>query len=53
MDFDLKCKCGNTTASDGFVPCDTKGNEIEPTAENNWNGLYVCQRCGEIHNINK
>lgn len=51
MSKDLECKCGNTTASDGFVPCDDKGNEIEPTVDSNWDGKYVCQRCGAIHTI--
>jgi len=40
------CICGNAPASDGFYPCDDKGNEIEPTAA--WNGIYVCLRCGRI-----
>ena len=51
MSKDLECKCGNNTASDGFVPCDDKGNEIEPTVDSNWDGKYVCQRCGAIHTI--
>lgn len=45
--FELTCTCGNTTHTDGFYPCDKNGNEIEPTKE--WNGLYVCGRCGKIH----
>ena len=51
MNKDLVCKCGNNTASDGFVPCDENGKEIEPTTDSTWNGLYVCQSCGEIHKI--
>lgn len=46
---DLVCNCGNTTASDGFVPCDKEGNEIEPTLDSDWNGEYVCLSCGKIH----
>jgi len=51
MSKDLVCKCGNTTASDGFQPCDKNGNVIEPTVDSDWNGLYVCSKCGEIHSI--
>lgn len=51
MKKDLVCKCGNNTASAGFVPCDGNGIEIEPTADSNWNGQYLCQRCGEIHTL--
>jgi hypothetical protein len=40
------CICGNTPSSDGFYPCDEKGNEMEPVA--GWNDLYVCARCGRI-----
>jgi hypothetical protein len=40
------CVCGNELGSDGFYPCDSHGNEIEPTA--GWAGLYVCFRCGRI-----
>lgn len=49
---ELSCECGNKTYTDGFFPCDEFGIQIEPTEENNWNGLYVCSRCGKIHNIN-
>ena len=49
--LDLTCTCGNTTATDGFYPCDENGNEIEPTIDNNWNGKYVCSRCGKIHTL--
>lgn len=49
MEKDLVCKCGNNTASDGFVPCDDAGKEIEPTINSDWKGQYVCQRCGKIH----
>lgn len=43
------CVCGNTPDSDGFFSCDTNGNEMEPTLESSWNGLYVCARCGQLH----
>lgn len=49
---DLSCECGNKTYIDGFFPCDEFGIQIIPTKENNWNGLYVCSRCGKIHDIN-
>ncbi len=42
------CICGNMPASDGFYPCDDKGNEMEPSIGSGWNGLYVCDRCGRI-----
>jgi hypothetical protein len=44
------CLCGNTPDADGFYPCDPTGAEIEPTAENAWNGLYICNGCGRIIN---
>jgi hypothetical protein len=40
------CLCGNDPTSDGFYPCDEKGNEIETGRD--WNKLYVCARCGRI-----
>lgn len=43
---DYVCKCGNTSASDGFYPCNSSGREIEP--DENWQGLYVCARCGGL-----
>ena len=42
------CICGNTPSGDGFFPCDEKGNEMEPNIGSNWNGLYVCARCGRV-----
>jgi len=42
------CVCGNTPTADGFQPCDKAGNEMEPTIGSDWNGLYVCDRCGRI-----
>jgi hypothetical protein len=42
------CICGNTPDSDGFYTCDEAGDEIEPTADSDWNGLYVCANCGRI-----
>lgn len=44
------CLCGNTPDSDGFRTCDAAGNEIEPTWDSNWAGLYVCAGCGRIIN---
>jgi hypothetical protein len=43
------CDCGNTPDSDGFFPCDEAGRIIEPTADSDWDGLYVCERCGQLH----
>jgi hypothetical protein len=42
------CICGNTPVDDGFYPCDERGNEMEPIAGSNWDGLYVCNLCGRI-----
>lgn len=42
------CICGNTPESDGFYPCNTDGNEMEPTIGSDWDGLYVCLNCGRI-----
>jgi hypothetical protein len=36
------CICGNVPSGDGFFPCNKDGNEIEPTEESGWDGLYVC-----------
>jgi hypothetical protein len=46
---DWVCVCGNTPDSDGFFPCDEQGEFIEPTLDSDWNGLYVCDRCGQLH----
>lgn len=43
----LTCVCGNRTYSDGFYPCDKNGEQTEPDEE--WEGLYVCDRCGKIY----
>jgi len=40
------CICGNRPDTDGFYPCDRKGNEMEPVQ--GWEDLYVCARCGRI-----
>ena len=42
------CVCGNRPDSDGFDTCDDKGSEMEPRIGSNWDGLYVCRRCGRI-----
>ena len=41
------CQCGNMPHTDGFFPCDSSGNEVEPES-GNWTDLYVCARCGRI-----
>lgn len=48
---DITCPCGNTPESDGFYACDGDGNEMEPTLNSDWEDLYVCGRCGQIHRI--
>ncbi len=45
----LICECGNEPEADGFFPCDSQGNEIEPLITSEWNGLYVCARCQNLH----
>jgi len=41
------CICGNRPDSDGFYPCNSNGDEVEPV-EGIWDDLYVCARCGRI-----
>lgn len=48
----IVCNCGNTPETNGFFPCDSSGNEIEPTLDSNWDGLYVCAKCKEIYQFN-
>jgi hypothetical protein len=45
---DWVCICGNETGRQGFRPCDSAGNEMEPRADSDWNDLYVCGECGRI-----
>jgi hypothetical protein len=42
-----ECVCGNKPDSDGFFPCDSDGDEVEPV-KGQWEDLYVCARCGRI-----
>lgn len=42
------CICGNTPDSGGFYPCDAKGNEVVPTAEEWTTNWYVCAECGRM-----
>jgi hypothetical protein len=42
------CICGNTPCDDGFQTCDKQGNDLEPTKESGWNGLYYCVRCNRV-----
>ena len=42
------CWCDNMASTDGFQPCNEKGEEIEPTKAAGWIDLYVCGRCGII-----
>lgn len=48
---DIICPCGNTPRSDGFFPCDAEGNEIEPTINSGWDGLYACPVCQRLHRL--
>lgn len=48
-DTDWVCVCGNEPHTDGFFPCDKNGNEMEPTLDSDWEGLYLCPRCGQLH----
>jgi Zn-finger protein len=44
------CPCGNTSGIDGFYPCNSEGEQVEPTREA-WDGItWVCERCGRIIN---
>jgi len=42
------CLCGNTGLADGFYPCDSEGQMVEPTPEEWATNWYVCNRCGRI-----
>ena len=42
------CICGNQPNSAGFYPCDSRGNQVEPTRGNWPEPLYVCDACGRI-----
>lgn len=43
-----KCTCGNYDALDGFSPCLFNGEIVEPNDESGWDGLYICNRCGQM-----
>jgi len=40
------CVCLNEPHMDGFFPCDSAGQEMDPV--DGWTELYVCHRCGRI-----
>ena len=42
------CLCGNMPDTDGFAPCDTSGDAIEPTEADGWKGHYRCERCYRV-----
>jgi hypothetical protein len=42
------CLCGNEADQEGFFPCDRMGHQVEPTAQEWPEPLYVCDRCGRI-----
>lgn len=44
---DWECRCGNSSHSDGFQPCNEVGEVVEPNHD--WtSGYYVCERCYRI-----
>lgn len=43
---DWFCLCGNTTAAQGFYPCDMEGNAVD--LGRGWKDLYACEKCGRI-----
>ena len=45
------CKCGNTSSSDGFYPCDDFRKQVEPNAGTDWNYTYNCSRCNCVLKI--
>ena len=45
---DWICICGNRPTSDGFYPCDSDGNEVDPTFADWKTNWYVCLRCGRM-----
>lgn len=50
------CLCGNTPTTSGFAPCNSQGEEVEPTEDGIWDGIHcVCCDCGRIihqHTLN-
>lgn len=43
------CICKNTPSGDGFYPCDSHGNELEPVIGGAWDEKsYACHKCGRI-----
>ena len=46
------CVCGNEPGSDGFYPCNSEGEEVEPTPQDWPTNCYVCAYCGRIINQN-
>jgi hypothetical protein len=42
------CPCGNTPGQEGFYPCSSEGEQVEPTPEEWTTDCYVCDRCGRI-----
>jgi hypothetical protein len=45
---DFLCLCGNTASDEGFFPCNSEGEEVEPSLEDWTTDCYVCDRCGRI-----
>jgi hypothetical protein len=45
---DLECLCGNRPERQGFYPCSSEGEIVDPTPEEWTTNWYVCDRCGRI-----
>lgn len=44
----IHCSCGNTPDDDGLESCSPNGEHMEPMADSDWQGHYICNRCGRI-----
>ena len=44
------CICDNMPSGDGFYPCNSQGDKVEPTEKEWTTDLYVCDRCGRMIN---
>lgn len=44
------CICDNMPSEDGFYPCNSQGEKVEPTEKEWTTDLYVCDRCGRMIN---
>jgi hypothetical protein len=44
----LICTCGNDPTQEGFYPCDSEGEIVNPSPKEWTSNCYVCDRCGRI-----